>query len=191
MDVIDLVLTEGTAKEFQIALVDRPAIESDFLAFSKKERFKVISEDKRIISGYAMIAELPIERVDDKCNSFFVKFTADSIKNISEQFFKNSLTTQTNANHQTDNFLEGVYVFESFLIDEDRGILEPKGYDKVSNGSWFVSMKVENDEVWESVKNGTFKGFSVEGVFDKKEELTEEEEDERFFDELKKWLELD
>ena len=191
MDVIDLVLTEGTAKEFQIALVDRPAIESDFLAFSKKERFKVISEDKRIISGYAMIAELPIERVDDKGNSFFVKFTADSIKNISEQFFKNSLTTQTNANHQTDNFLEGVYVFESFLIDEDRGILEPKGYDKVSNGSWFVSMKVENDEVWESVKNGTFKGFSVEGVFDKKEELTEEEEDERFFDELKKWLELD
>jgi len=191
MDVIDLVLTEGTAKEFQIALVDRPAIESDFLAFSKKERFKVISEDKRIISGYAMIAELPIERVDDKGNSFFVKFTADSIKNISEQFFKNSLTTQTNANHQTDNFLDGVYVFESFLIDEDRGILEPKGYDKVSNGSWFVSMKVENDEVWESVKNGTFKGFSVEGVFDKKEELTEEEEDERFFDELKKWLELD
>jgi len=191
MDVIDLVLTEGTAKEFQIALVDRPAIESDFLAFSKKERFKVISEDKRIISGYAMIAELPIERVDDKGNSFFVKFTADSIKNISEQFFKNSLTTQTNANHETDNFLDGVYVFESFLIDEDRGILEPKGYDKVSNGSWFVSMKVENDEVWESVKNGTFKGFSVEGVFDKKEELTEEEEDERFFDELKKWLELD
>ena len=183
MDVIDLVLTEGTAKEFQIALVDRPAIESDFLAFSKKERFKVISEDKRIISGYAMIAELPIERLDDKGNSFFVKFTADSIKNISEQFFKNSLTTQTNANHETNNFLDGVYVFESFLIDKERGILEPKGYDKVSDGSWFVSMKVENDAVWESVKNGTFKGFSVEGVFDK--------EEDQFIKELKKWLELD
>lgn len=182
MDVIDLVLTEGTAKEFQIALVDRPAIESDFLAFSKKERFKVISEDKRIISGYAMIAELPIERVDDQGNSFFVKFTADSIKNINKEFFKNSLTTQTNANHETGNFLDGVYVFESFLIDESRGIQEPKGYDKVTDGSWFVSMQVENDDVWESVKNGTFKGFSVEGVFDK--------EEEQFIKDLKKLLDI-
>ena len=71
----------------------------------------------------------------------------------------------------------------SFLIDKERGILEPKGYDKVSDGSWFVSMKVENDAVWESVKNGTFKGFSVEGVFDK--------EEDQFIKELKKWLELD
>lgn len=188
MEVINLVLTKGTAKDFQIALVDRPAIESDFLAFSKKERFKVISEEKRIISGYAMIAELPIERVDDKGNSFFVKFTSESIKNIVEEFFKNSLTTQTNANHETNNFLEGVYVLESFMIDKDRGIQEPKGYDKVSDGSWFVSMKVENDEVWKSVKDGTFKGFSVEGVFDKNEELTEEEEDARFLQAMEDFL---
>ena len=72
--------------------------------------------------------------------------------------------------HQTDNFLEGVYVFESFLIDETRGINIPKGYDEAPQGSWFISMKVENDEVWESVKNGTFKGFSVEGIFDQAEE---------------------
>ena len=180
MDVIDLVLTEGTAKEFQIALVDRPAIESDFLAFSKKQRFKVEDEEKRIVSGYAMIAELPIERVDDQGQSFFVKFSADSIKNINEQFFKNCLTTQTNANHETNNFLEGVYVFESFLIDKTRGILPPKGYDVATEGSWFVSMKVENDDVWESVKNGTFKGFSVEGVFDM--------EEEQFIKDIKKLL---
>ena len=180
MDVIDLVLTEGTAKDFQIALVDRPAIESDFLAFSKKERFKVVSEDKRIVSGYAMIAELPIERLDDQGQSFFVKFTAESIKNINKEFFKNSLTTQTNANHETDNFLDGVYVFESFLIDESRGIMPPKGYDKATEGSWFISMIVDNDKVWESVKNGTFKGFSVEGIF--------AQEEDQFMKDLKKLM---
>ena len=72
--------------------------------------------------------------------------------------------------HQTDKFLEGVYVFESFLIDESRGISMPKGYGDAEQGSWFISMKVENDEVWESVKNGTFRGFSVEGMFDQAEE---------------------
>lgn len=170
MEVIELTLTKGTELDFQIALVDTPAIESDFMAFKKKHNFKVISEDKRIVSGFAMMAEKPIYRRDDNGKEYYVKFTADSVKNIAEQFFKNNLSNQTNAMHQTDNFLEGVYVFESFLIDKDRGINVPKGYDDAPEGSWFISMKVENNEVWESVKNGTFKGFSVEGVFDQAEE---------------------
>ncbi len=170
MDIIELELTEGTELDFQIALVDSPAIESDFMAFSDKRNFKVISEDKRIVSGFAMMAEKPIYRRDDDGKEYYVKFTAESIKNIAEQFFKNRLNNQTNAMHQTDKFLEGVYVFESFLIDENRGIKVPKGYDDAPEGSWFISMKVENNEVWESVKNGTFKGFSVEGIFDKSNE---------------------
>ena len=101
MEVIDLVLTEGTELDFQIALVESPAIESDFMAFSKKELFKVQDEDKRIVSGFAMVAELPIYR-RDKDKEYYVKFSAESIKNISEQFFKNRLMTNTNATHQTD-----------------------------------------------------------------------------------------
>jgi hypothetical protein len=170
MEVIELTLTEGTELDFQIALVDNPAIESDFMAFKKNHQFKVISEDKRIVSGFAMMAEKPIYRRDDDGREYHVKFTSESVKNIAEQFFKNNLSNQTNAMHQTDNFLEGVYVFESFLIDKDRGINIPKGYDEAPEGSWFISMKVENNEVWQSVKDGTFKGFSVEGVFDQAEE---------------------
>ena len=117
-----------------------------------------------------MMAEKPIYRRDEDGREYYVKFTSESVKNIAEQFFKNNLTNKTNVMHQTDNFLEGVYVFESFLIDETRGISIPKGYDDAPEGSWFISMKVENDEVWESVKNGTFKGFSVEGIFDQAEE---------------------
>ena len=156
MEIIELTLSEGTEVSFQIALVDNPAIESDFIAFNKHQQFKVISEDKRIVSGFAMMADQKIYRRDDKDGrEYWAKFTSESIKNISEQFFKNNLTNQTNAMHQTDKFLEGVYVFESFLIDESRGISIPKGYGDAEQGSWFISMKVENDEVWKSVKNGT------------------------------------
>ena len=170
MEVIDLVLTEGAELDFQIALVDSPAIESDFMAFSKKQNFKVISTDKRIVSGFAMMADQKIYRRDADGREYDVRFTAESIKHIAEQFFKNNLTNQTNANHNTDNFLEGVYVFESFLIDESRGISVPKGYDDAPDGSWFISMKVENKDVWQSVLDGNFKGFSVEGIFDKQED---------------------
>ena len=63
--------------------------------------------------------------------------------------------------------VDGVYMFESFITDSSRGIMPPKGYPKVNEGSWFASYKIENEEVWKSVLDGTFKGFSVEGMFNK------------------------
>lgn len=170
-NIIELKLTEGTELEFQVALVDSPAIESDFLAFKKHQQFKVVSEDKRIISGFFMMAEKPIYRRDEDGREYYVKFTADSIRTIQEQFQINKLSNQVNINHETNKFLDGVYVLETFIVDESRGVsVSEKMYGEYTDKSWFGSMKVENDEVWESVKNGTFKGFSVEGIFDKEED---------------------
>jgi hypothetical protein len=56
-------------------------------------------------------------------------------------------------------------MFESYIIDREKGIMPPKGFEEVSDGSWFGSFKVENEKIWEEVKAGTFKGFSVEGLF--------------------------
>jgi hypothetical protein len=64
--------------------------------------------------------------------------------------------------------VEGVYMFESFIIDKQRGITAPTGFDNIPDGSWFGSYKIENEEVWNLIKAGTFKGFSVEGFFLKK-----------------------
>jgi hypothetical protein len=67
--------------------------------------------------------------------------------------------------HDSDKMIDGVYMIESFLIDEARGVLAPKGYS-LTDGSWFGSYKIDNDEIWnEFIKSGEFKGFSVEGIF--------------------------
>jgi hypothetical protein len=67
--------------------------------------------------------------------------------------------------HQSGQFAEGVFVCESFIIDSERGIKAPEGFKQEPDGSWFISMKVENDDVWNKVLEGTFKGFSIEGRF--------------------------
>jgi hypothetical protein len=51
------------------------------------------------------------------------------------------------------------------FLDSKRGTVPPKGFKVEADGSWFISMRVENDKIWEQVKNGTFKGFSIEGHF--------------------------
>lgn len=164
-----------------IALVDHPAIESNWLAFNKiKQRFNIDDEEKRIVSGYAMIADLPIPRIDEAGEKFYVKFREDVIRDIVYKFFENQHTSNINEMHDPRKVVDGVFVFESILIDSKRGTKAPSNFEEVPDGSWWVSMRVENDEVWEKIKAGEFQGFSVEGMFNQpKGKLTEEEIIER------------
>jgi len=149
-----------------IALVDHPAIERNWMAFNKKHKF-ALNEEKKIVSGMAMVADYPIYRKDEDGREYYVVFDSDSIRKIAYKFMKEGKTNATNLDHETE--VDGVFMFESFLIDEIKPT--PKGFDKAPNGSWFVSYKVDNDDVWAQVKDGTFKGFSVEGVFSESRQM--------------------
>jgi hypothetical protein len=153
-----------------VALVDRPAIERSFLAFTEaKERmgFAIQDEDERIISGPLMLADTPIYR-NDSSGEYYVVFSADTIKKIAQKYFKKGYQSNVNLMHDNGMVVEGVTMFESWLVDEKRGIKPMAGYEDVKNGSWFGSFKVENEEVWQLVKAGQVRGFSVEGIFNYK-----------------------
>jgi len=166
--LVELVIDDEEGVEF-ISLVDTPAIESDFLAFKKEDfKFKIQNEEKRIVSGYFMIADLPMLRMRND-TVFYCVFRKHTIEKIVNKFMKEGLTNQTNLMH--DSTAEGVYIIESLIIDKKRGVLAPENFEKVPDGSWWGSMRVENDDIWQQVKDGTFKGFSVEGIFSSSKEL--------------------
>lgn len=147
-----------------VALVDRPAIERNFLAFADKAKF-VMNEDKRIISGPAMLANLPIYRKDDTLGEYYVQFDAETITAIVQKFFKKGFIQNFNMFHQPGSQLSGVTIFESFITDSARGIMPMKGFEDSSDGSWFISAKIDDDDTWARIKAGEVKGFSVEGIF--------------------------
>jgi len=169
---------EETGVDF-IALVDTPAIEREWMAFNKHTplEFKVENEEQRLIMGPIMVADLPIYRRDEHMGEYYVRFDSDSIKKIVHRYFKNGYTSNVNLDHQHKT--DGVYLVESFIIDERKRT--PEGFSKLPNGSWFGTMKVENDDVWAEVKKGTFKGFSIEGIFTDK---AEKELDKKLIDEI-------
>jgi len=154
----------------EIALVDSPAIEREWMAFNKKKayRFEVTNEEKRIISGPIMVSGLPIFRRDPDEKEYYVVFDSDTIRKIVYKYMKEGRTNSVNEMHETA--LDGVFMFESFIIDESKPT--PKGFSELPEGSWFGSFRVENDDVWQQVKDGDFKGFSVEGLFSEDRELT-------------------
>jgi len=163
---IDPAITSDLEVNF-IGLVDRPAIEKNFQTFKaheSKAKFS-LNEERRIISGPAMIADMPIYRKDDKLGEYYVVFDKYGIQSIVEKFSAKGFMQKFNMFHDDQQQVSDVTIFNSFVTDSTLGINAPAGFEDTAEGSWFISAKVNNDAVWQKVKSGDIKGFSVEGLF--------------------------
>jgi hypothetical protein len=143
--------------------------------FSTHQKFKIVNEDERIVTGCLMESDLLIYRMNETMGEHYVKFSADTIKTIAIKWAKQKFQTNVNLMHDSNQSVKNVTMFESWLVDKNRGVQPMKGFEDVADGSWFGSFYVENDEVWQQLKDGTFRGFSVEGLFDYTEPITAEE----------------
>jgi hypothetical protein len=143
--------------------------------FAQQFAFSILSEEKRIVSGPLMLADELIYRNNEKMGEHYVKFSADTIKAIAIKWAKKNFNNHVNLMHDPTQKVKGVTMFESWLVDTERGIMPMKGFEGVANGSWFGSFYVENEKVWQSIKKGDYKGFSVEGLFDYVEPISAEE----------------
>jgi len=171
MEIIELLLDEENedAGIDAISIVSSPAIESNFLAFKSQEiKFAKVDDDKRILMGAALIPNKPIYRKDEK-KEYYVYFSADTVRKASELFFMNGNQNNTTLEHNMA--LNGLTVVESWIVEGEQDKSRMYGLD-VPVGTWMVSMKVNNDEVWNDyVKENKVKGFSIEGYFADKANL--------------------
>ena len=149
-----------------ISLVENPAVEVDFLAFAKEESavLQFADEERHIITGIALLADTPIYRIAPDGTEYYVRFTKDCIRQLVEKYFKFGLTNSVNIEHKDNQFVDGVTMLESYIIDKERGIC-PSEFASAPDGSWVVSYKVSNLDVWNKIKSGEVKGFSVQGLF--------------------------
>jgi hypothetical protein len=174
-----LVSEDEDAVVDYVALVDRPAIQKDFMAFNERQRFSVLSEERRIVAGPAMIPDMPIYRNTKDMGEFYVVFSKATIEQAAQIFFRNGYQNNVNLMHQNTQVPGGITFYQSFISDPTVGIAPMKGFEDLPEGTWFMVAKVDNPEVWQQVKDGTFKGFSVEGVFGMKPAQLEMSEEEK------------
>lgn len=147
-----------------ISLVDRPAIERNFIKFNTEEVKFSVDEEKHVVFGPALLPDKPIYRRDDKTGyEYYVKFSKEAIERIAIKFFEDHNSTNVNLQHELD--VNGCVYYESFIKDSARGI-SPVGFEDIEDGAWFVACKINNEGVWDMVKKGELRGFSIEGYLD-------------------------
>lgn len=158
-----------------VSLVNDPAIMKGFIAFNsdgeaRRMKFSVTDKARQIVTGPIMIPDIMIYRNqrDPKTNEivdeWYVTADKDAITSVIQKFFRTQRSANTSAEH-SGTLLNGVYLIESFQVDSSRGILPPVGYGNIPEGTWFGSYKIDQPEIWASVEDHTFNGFSIEGLF--------------------------
>ena len=165
MKVLELIIDEKDFKSgiSAMSVVESPAIEENFIALAKHEiELKEVDAEKRILMGAALIPNKKIYR-RNKEEEFYIYFSDKTVRQAMELFFING--NQSSATFEHKNAIKGMTVVESWLI-EDEKMDKSKLYGfNLPKGTWMISMKVDNDEVWQQVKDEKIKGFSIEGYF--------------------------
>ena len=176
MKIVELILNEEdeNAGIDAVSLVEKPAIESDWVALKKHEvQLKTINEEKRLLMGAALIPNKQIYRRNEKTNEeYYIFFSKDTIRKASQLFLKES--NQNNATIEHTKKISGMSVVESWIKEGEQDKSNLYGFD-AEPGTWFITMKVENDEIWNKVKSKEIKGFSIEGYFAEKLEASKQE----------------
>lgn len=150
-----------------VSLVDDPAVDRNFMAFSAEKKIPVCAisnEEKRLVRGVLMRADFPIYRVAPTGEEFYIIFSAPTIRRMTERFLEQGNQGNVNTMHIPGSDVDGVNLVQLFIKDKSAGI-DPAGFEDVEDGSLFGEYHVANDDVWEDIKAGKFKGFSIEGIF--------------------------
>ena len=169
---------DTTTGMFVISLVDSPATMSDFMAFNEDKRlmtYNVESDEKRQVFGLVMAADMPIYRRDDNGFEYYITYSKETIALMAEKYLKMSLQNNVDTQHSFE-LEDGIFMNQLFVKDTEKGV-SPKGYEDYKDGSLFAQFHIANDSVWDEVKKGTYKGFSLAGVFnvEPKEETKEDD----------------
>jgi hypothetical protein len=188
MRIVELIIDDKdeTSGIDAVSVVSSPAIEENFIALNKHEvELKKIDEEKRLLMGAALVPNKQIYRVNDKTKEeYYIYFSEQTVRKASELFLKRS--NQNNATYEHKDKLSGMSVVESWIIEDTKQDKSAKYGFELPVGTWMISMKVDNDEVWNDVKEGKVKGFSIEGYFaDKYEMKAELSDDELLIEAIK------
>ncbi len=177
--IVELVIADDSQELAidAISLVNSPAIEQDFVFFGKEKNnltFAKVDEEKRMLVSPALIPNKQIFRYDPNTDSeYYVFFSKATVAKAAYLYLKHN--NHHKATHEHNERVSGVLTVESWIKEGDNDKSKLYGYD-LPNGTWFVKMKIENEELWQKIKAGELKGLSIEGYFTNKFEQMQKKE---------------
>ena len=190
MQIIELIIdeTEEVSGIEAISIVSAPAIEEGFIALKNETQVRLaeVDKEKRLLIGAALIPDKTIYRKTGD-EEFYIYFSKATVAKASQMYLQAGNQGQATLEHASEK-LEGMNIVESWLIEDEVHDKSRKYGLNLPLGSWMITMKVDNDEMWNNyVKKNLVSGFSIEGYFIdrlKKNETDKYSEDDKLLKEI-------
>ena len=174
LPLYDITLEDFEQGMYKISLVDKPAIEENFIYFSKQSIEMFANDEKREVVGPIMIPNKQILRQSAENGFYYVRFTEETIREIMYNYSKKGLFNEFGIQHENDT--TDVVMLEIWMKESDNDKSKDYGFE-LPNGTVFVKAKIESDELFNAIKDGEINGFSIEIAANitptNKEEMTE------------------
>ncbi|NQW26172.1 MAG: hypothetical protein HQ473_07420 [Cryomorphaceae bacterium] len=156
-----------------ISLVEFPATEENWIALSEhKIELKTMDEEQRLVIGLALVPDKKIYR-NNGVSEYNITFSKETVRKAAEKYLKSLKIHNATVEHEME--VEGVYLTESWIVEDTEKDKTAVYGLKAAKGSWAVAMRIENEDVWKDVKEGKYLGFSIEGMFNEGQEIDEED----------------
>ena len=168
LELYELLVEDESDGVFAVSAVSSPAIERGFVYMNKQEiTLQSVSDEKRLVAGPLLIPNKKILRVSEDGLPYAIYFSPETIETIARKFMKNKYNGEVTIEHGNSK-VDGVYLTENWIIDETKKDKSNQYGFMLPKGTWFGIYKVENDRVWNDIKEGKLKGFSVEALLEHK-----------------------
>ena len=197
LPIFDMMLTDESVGVYTVSLVDDPAMEVNWFAFSEDDvrplevkMADIVDDMERKVMVVICWADFPIIRRGDDGKYFYVQFPKETIKLMSQRFLKNGFQGLVNLMHEEDTYVDGVEMEQLFIKDVKSGI-DPQQFKDIEDGSLFAIYKIENDEIWKDIMDGKYTSVSLEGLFKPVphvEEIEDKDKELNTLDELVDYL---
>lgn len=164
LPVYDALMQDAETGMMRISLVDDPAVMSMWQTFASKpmtQKYAVMNDEKRLVRGVVMRADFPIYRADEM-GEYYIMYRPATIRQMAEKYLAENRQNLVNLMHRDGSDVEGVQMVQYFIKGDGVSV---DGFDDIADGSLFAEFHVTNDEVWAAIKDGSYKGFSLEGLF--------------------------
>lgn len=208
MKTYELKLLKGGRGVFKISVVKDGAVEADIVKFSEEapdaEKLVFNNEEKQIFYSVVMRPNKMIFRKDINGEPAQTFYSKETVEEAAVNYWRNKGNVETNINHSEETNVQGIFPFESWIVqDPETDKTKSLGLE-VFSGDWVAGYKVDSREIWDDyIKTGKLNGLSIEAMhhkyelipeitMTKNEEKKEEQKDTKksFWDELLEFVNM-
>ena len=169
--IFDVFVDDDSLGLTAVSLVDMPAISEDFIAMSKAGQRLWFNKEKHEVVGPLLIPNQLILRYAEDGSAYYIRWSKDTIKKAADKYLMQGRFNNITIMHEdidkddSERMQDNVYLKKMWIINDAKSDIANVQYGyHLPEGTLMAKYKVYNRSIWQRIKSGELRGFSIEAI---------------------------